>query len=209
MGKLGDRKERSMKRLLDLIITIFGLIVFLPVLLFTVILVYIKIGRPIFFTQDRPGLNGKIFKIYKFRSMTNECDENGNLLSDDKRLNAAGKFIRTTSLDETPALWNVLKGDMSLIGPRPLLVEYLLLYSTEQARRHELKPGISGWAQVNGRNTIGWEDKFKLDVWYVDNHNLLLDFKIMYLSMIKVVAQKDINQSSEKTMTKFTGNKND
>ena len=164
-------------------------------------------GRPILFTQDRPGKDGKIFKIYKFRTMTNETDENGELLPDEQRLKGIGKTIRKLSLDELPQLINVIRGDMSFIGPRPLLVEYLPLYNKEQARRHEVTPGITGWAQVNGRNAISWEDKFKYDVWYVDNCSFLVDMKIIWLTILKVLKQEGISSEQHATMEKFKGSR--
>lgn len=164
-------------------------------------------GSPILFRQKRPGYNEKIFGIYKFRTMSNEVDSNGELLSDEKRLRGLGKFIRSTSLDELPQVFNVLKGEMSFIGPRPLLIEYLPLYNDEQKRRHDVKPGITGWAQVNGRNAISWEQKFAYDTWYVDNQSFLLDIKILWLTFMKVVKRSDISSSSSQTMEKFKGNK--
>ncbi|MDE1462263.1 sugar transferase [Spartinivicinus sp. A2-2] len=182
-------------------------IIFLfPILLFIMLVVRIKLGSPIFFQQVRPGLNKASFKLIKFRSMLNKVDDEGYLLPDEKRLTDFGKWLRATSLDELPELWNVLKGDMSIVGPRPLLMEYLPLYSKEQARRHSVKPGITGWAQVNGRNAISWDDKFKLDVWYVDNNSLWLDIKIIFLTIKKVFSRADINQDGEATMSKFTNN---
>ena len=175
-----------MKRLFDLILSCAGLLIFAPVLLLLMLLVRFKLGSPVFFTQIRPGLNGKHFRMVKFRTMTDACDAAGNLLPDAERLTSFGKFLRATSLDEVPELINVLKGEMSLVGPRPLLMEYLPLYSPEQARRHEVRPGITGWAQVNGRNALSWEEKFKLDVWYVDNRSLWLDLKIIFLTIKKV-----------------------
>lgn len=172
----------------------------------TAILVHWKLGSPVLFKQQRPGLHGKPFYLYKFRTMTDERDENGELLPDHLRLTPFGQFLRKYSLDELPQLFNVLKGDISLVGPRPLLMEYLELYTPEQARRHEVKPGITGWAQVNGRNAISWEEKFKLDVWYVDNRTFWLDIKILFLTVIKVLKKEGINQSEYVTMEKFTGN---
>ena len=172
----------------------------------TAILVRWKLGSPILFKQQRPGLHGKPFYLYKFRTMTDERDENGELLPDHLRLTPFGQFLRKYSLDELPQLFNVLKGDISLVGPRPLLMEYLELYTPEQARRHEVKPGITGWAQVNGRNAISWEEKFKLDVWYVDNRTFWLDIKILFLTVIKVLKKEGINQSEYVTMEKFVGN---
>lgn len=193
------------KPILDRFFALILIICFLPIILTIAILIKNKLGSPILFSQDRPGKNGKIFKIYKFRTMSDERDENGELLSDEIRLKGFGKIIRKTSLDELPQLFNVLKGDMSFIGPRPLLAEYLSLYSKEQARRHEVMPGITGWAQINGRNAISWEEKFKLDVYYVDNVSFMLDLKIFFLTIYKVLRKKDINSSTSVTMEKFTG----
>jgi sugar transferase EpsL len=197
------------KRLLDLSITIPVLILSSPILLLLGILIRIKLGSPILFTQERPGLHGKSFLMYKFRTMTDARDAHGELLPDDDRFTRFGKFIRSTSLDELPGLFNVLKGDMSLVGPRPLLVRYLDRYSPEQARRHEVKPGITGWAQVNGRNAISWSKKFELDVWYVDNQNLLLDLKILLLTIKKVVIREGISQANHSTMSEFYGDGRD
>ena len=194
------------KRILDIILSILGLVILSPVLAVIYILVRIKIGTPVFFSQKRPGKNEKIFYMYKFKSMTNEKDEKGRLLPDDKRLTGFGTFLRKTSIDELPELFNVLKGDMSLVGPRPLLVEYLPLYSEEQKERHNMKPGITGWAQVNGRNAISWQEKFKLDVWYVRNWSLKLDFKIIGMTFKKVFNSEGISQSGHATVEKFTGN---
>lgn len=194
-----------MKRGFDIILTLVTLFVFGIPMIIVGILVRIKLGGPILFTQNRPGLNCQIFKMYKFRSMTNECDSGGNLLPDDQRLTKFGKLLRATSLDELPALWNVLKGDISLVGPRPLLVEYIPLYNADQARRHDVKPGITGWAQVNGRNAISWEKKFKYDVWYVENQSLWLDIKILAMTVKKVFAKQDISQDGEATMKAFVG----
>ena len=198
-----------MKRIFDLVVTFFGLLLLLPVITLTALILISNLGLPIFFKQSRPGLNRKIFNIYKFRTMTNECDKDGILLSDEARLTKFGKFLRSTSLDELPSLWNVLKSDMSLVGPRPLLLEYLPLYSTQQARRHEVKPGITGWAQVNGRNAITWGEKFDLDVWYVDNQSILLDVKILWLTVKKVIMRDGINQGGQSTMESFKGNDNE
>ena len=195
-----------MKRIFDLITTFFGLFLLLPVIIITTLILIRKLGSPIFFIQSRPGLNKKIFNIYKFRTMTRERDIDGALLPDEVRLTKFGKLLRSTSLDELPSLWNVLKGEMSLVGPRPLLVEYLPLYSSKQARRHEVKPGITGWAQVNGRNAISWDEKFDLDVWYVDNQSTLLDIKILYMTIIKVITRSGISQDRQATMEKFKGN---
>ena len=198
-----------MKRIFDLVVTFFGLLLLLPVITLTALILISNLGLPIFFKQSRPGLNRKIFNIYKFRTMTNECDKEGILLSDEARLTKFGKFLRSTSLDELPSLWNVLKSDMSLVGPRPLLLEYLPLYSTQQARRHEVKPGITGWAQVNGRNAITWGEKFDLDVWYVNNQSILLDIKILCLTVKKVIMRDGINQVGQSTMESFKGNDNE
>jgi len=194
-----------MKRLVDIFVSLFALVLFSPILLIVATLVRIKLGSPVFFTQDRPGLNGDIFSIYKFRTMKGISDKAGQPLPDNERLTSFGKLLRSTSLDELPALWNVLVGEMSLVGPRPLLLEYLPLYSKEQARRHNVRPGITGWAQVNGRNAISWEEKFKLDCWYVDNQSFWLDFKILLLTIKKVFVREGINAKGEVTMQKFTG----
>ena len=194
------------KRVFDLFLVLLSLPLILPILLLLAVLILTQFNFPILFKQSRPGLNGKIFNIYKFRTMTRECDKEGKLLSDELRLTKFGKLLRSTSLDELPSLWNVLKGEMSLVGPRPLLVEYLSLYSTKQARRHEVKPGITGWAQVNGRNAISWDEKFDLDVWYVDNQSTLLDIKILYMTIIKVITRSGITQDRQATMEKFKGN---
>jgi len=193
------------KRIFDITLTLIGALFLFPVFLLTALMVKIKLGAPLFFKQVRPGLNGNLFNMYKFRSMTNECDKDGNLLIDEVRLTKFGKFLRSTSLDELPGLWNVLKGDMSLVGPRPLLVEYLPLYSEKQSRRHEVRPGITGWAQVNGRNTISWNEKFDLDVWYVDNQSIWLDIKILWMTVKKVIKRDGISQSNHVTMDKFKG----
>ncbi|MGO2074866.1 MAG: sugar transferase [Pseudoalteromonas sp.] len=198
-----------MKRLFDFIVALSAVVVLSPIIVLVAILVRFKLGGPILFSQQRPGLNGKIFKMFKFRSMTDERDELGNLLPNEKRLTPFGQKLRSTSLDELPGLLNVLKGDMSLVGPRPLLVEYLPLYNREQARRHEMRPGITGWAQVNGRNAISWEDKFKLDVWYVDNQSFWLDVKILLLTVKKVFVRDGINSSDNVTMPKFKGTHNE
>ena len=193
------------KRIIDLVVTFFGLLTLLPLIALIALMVRSKLGSPVFFKQSRPGLNGKIFYMYKFRTMTNEYGKDGTLLSDKARLTEFGKFLRSTSLDELPGLWNVLKGDMSVVGPRPLLVEYLPLYSTQQARRHEVKPGITGWAQINGRNAISWDEKFDLDVWYVDNQSIWLDIKILWLTVKKVILRDGISQNNHVTMDKFRG----
>ena len=196
-----------MKRLFDIAAAACALLVLALPLLVVIWMVRRKLGSPVFFTQVRPGLHGKPFKMVKFRSMTSERGADGELLPDAVRLTPFGRFLRSTSLDELPELWNVLKGDMSLVGPRPLLVEYLPLYSPEQARRHEVRPGITGWAQVNGRNALDWEAKFKLDVWYVDHRSLWLDIKILWLTVKKVLVREGISAAGEATMGKFTGSK--
>ena len=194
------------KRFFDLFLVLLSLPLILPIYLLLMLLVLAKFNFPILFKQSRPGLKGKIFYVYKFRTMTNDCDKDGILLPDEHRLTKFGKFLRSTSLDELPSLWNVLKGDMSLVGPRPLLVEYLPMYSTKQARRHEVKPGITGWAQVNGRNAINWNEKFDLDIWYVDNQSIWLDIKILCMTIKKVITRSGINQDKQATMEKFKGN---
>ncbi len=195
-----------MKRIFDLVLTIPGLLLILPLLLIVALLVRLFYGSPIFFSQLRPGKNGKPFRMLKFRSMNNARDAAGNLLPDSERLIPFGRFLRSTSLDEFPALLNVLKGDMSLVGPRPLLVEYLPLYSAEQSRRHEVRPGMTGWAQVNGRNAISWDEKFRLDVWYVDHQTLWLDTRILAITMLNVLLRKGINHNATETMPFFKGN---
>ena len=200
---------KFLKPLGDKFLATLLIILFSPFILVTALLVYFKIGRPIFFQQKRPGLNKKIFTIYKFRTMSNEKDKKGELLPDEKRLGSVGKFIRKTSLDELPQLFNVLKGEMSFIGPRPLLVEYLELYNEEQKKRHDVTPGISGWAQVNGRNAITWEQKFEYDVWYVDNQSFLLDMKILWMTFLKVIKGSDTSSETSVTMEKFKGTNNE
>ena len=197
------------KSIFDKTLALFLIILFSPIYIVVSLLIFFKMGSPILFRQKRPGYKEKIFGIYKFRTMTNEKDEFGNLLPDDKRLVGIGKFIRSTSLDELPQLFNVLKGEMSFVGPRPLLKEYLPLYNEKQKRRHDVKPGITGWAQVNGRNAISWEQKFDYDVWYVDNQSFWLDIKILWLTFLKVVKRSDISSSTSSTMEKFTGSKNE
>ena len=194
-----------MKRFFDIVIAALALLLLGIPLLALIWLVRRKLGRPVFFRQTRPGRDGRPFEMAKFRTMTDARGPDGQLLPDAVRLNAFGRFLRGTSLDELPELWNVLKGDMSLVGPRPLLMEYLPLYSLEQARRHEVRPGITGWAQVNGRNALSWEEKFKLDVWYVDHHSLWLDIKILWLTVRKVLVREGISADGEATMSKFTG----
>jgi len=191
------------KRVFDIALALPATVVFAPILAFTALLVRFKFGRPVLFQQARPGLMGKPFRIYKFRTMTDDRDAQGNLLSDDKRLTRFGRFLRATSIDELPELVNVLKGDMSLVGPRPLLMQYLDRYSTEQARRHEVKPGVTGWAQVNGRNDISWEDKFKMDVWYVDHYSFRLDVKIIGMTALRVVRREGISQRGMATASEF------
>ncbi|MDW7549440.1 sugar transferase [Pseudoalteromonas peptidolytica] len=197
-----------MKHIFDFIVAFCALFALLPVVIVVALLIRIKLGSPILFTQERPGLNGKVFKMMKFRTMLDGKDNEGNLLPDELRMTRFGAFLRSTSLDELPGLLNVLKGDMSLVGPRPLLVQYLPLYNQEQARRHNVRPGITGWAQVNGRNAISWEEKFELDVWYVDNQSFLLDVKILFLTIKKVFVREGINESGHSTMSAFTGTKN-
>jgi len=195
------------KRLFDMIIAVTALALLSPVMFILGRKIAVNLGKPVLFKQKRPGLNGNIFEMIKFRSMKDANDGQGIPLPDNERLTPFGEKLRNSSLDELPGLWCVLKGDMSLVGPRPLLVEYLPLYSTEQARRHDVKPGITGWAQVNGRNAISWEEKFALDVWYVDNQSLWLDIKILFLTIKKVFTQSDISAEGEATMSKFTGSK--
>ena len=196
-----------MKRLFDFAFALLGLIALALPLLILIVLVQSKLGSPVFFHQVRPGLDGRPFKMIKFRTMTDERGPDGQLLPDAVRLTSFGRFLRSTSLDELPELWNVLKGDMSLVGPRPLLMEYLPLYTSEQARRHEVRPGVTGWAQVNGRNAISWEEKFELDVWYVNHQSVWLDIKILWLTVKKVLARDGISAAGEATMSKFTGRK--
>jgi lipopolysaccharide/colanic/teichoic acid biosynthesis glycosyltransferase len=201
---------RTLKSIFDRMFAVFALCSLFPLILAVSVLVYIKMGSPIVFAQRRPGKNSKIFKFYKFRTMTEETDQNGNLLPDAQRLTPFGQFLRQTSLDELPQLWNVLNGDMSLVGPRPLLVEYLGRYSPQQARRHEVKPGITGWAQVNGRRLLdgNWQRKLELDVWYVDNWSLWLDMKILLLTIWKVFKKEGITQAGQATGEEFRGNAN-
>jgi len=194
-----------MKRLFDLALSIPAFFLLSFLMLIIALLVRMKIGAPVLFRQVRPGLHGRPFVIYKFRTMTDARDEDGNLLPDEKRLTHTGRLLRGTSLDELPELLNVLKGDMSIVGPRPLLIQYLDRYTTEQARRHEVKPGITGWAQVNGRNAISWEEKFKLDVWYVDNQSLSLDFRILLMTVKNVLRRDGISQAGHATAQEFLG----
>lgn len=195
------------KRLFDIVVALIALILFSPLYLFVAYKVKQNLGSPVLFKQTRPGLHGKPFEMIKFRTMKDGADENGNILPDAERLTPFGKMLRATSLDELPELWNVLKGDMSLVGPRPLLMEYLPLYNERQAKRHEVKPGITGYAQVNGRNAISWEQKFELDAWYVEHQSLWLDLKIIAKTIQKVIAKDDINAADDATMPKFEGNK--
>lgn len=194
-----------LKRVLDIVAALVGLLLLGPVLLVVALLVRCKLGSPVFFRQVRPGLYGQPFEMIKFRTMRDAVDKHGNPLPDDQRMTRLGHILRATSLDELPELWNVLKGDMSLVGPRPLLMEYLPLYSQEQYRRHEVRPGVTGWAQVNGRNALGWEDKFTLDVWYVDNRSLWLDLKILLLTVKKVLVRDGISADGQATMERFEG----
>jgi sugar transferase EpsL len=196
-----------MKRLMDILGALAGLLLLAPVIVLLSLLVRIKLGSPVLFRQIRPGRGGEAFQMAKFRTMTDTRDANGELLPDADRLTGFGQFLRSSSLDELPELWNVLKGDMSLVGPRPLLMEYLPLYTERQARRHEVRPGITGWAQVNGRNALSWEEKFELDVWYMENRTLWLDIKILFLTVWKVVKRDDISQDGEATMSRFEGRK--
>ena len=196
-----------MKRSVDLLLSFVALVILSPLLIVLAGLVRTKLGSPVLFEQLRPGQLGQPFQLLKFKTMTDERDGDGNLLPDSERLSIFGEFLRSTSLDELPELWNVLKGDMSLVGPRPLLMEYLDLYSPEQARRHEVRPGVTGWAQVNGRNDLSWEEKFALDVWYVDNQSVILDLKILLVTVVKVLKRDGISQEGQATMHKFTGTK--
>lgn len=203
--KKGGLYRRYFKRPMDFILSLIAIIVLSPVFLVVAVLVRVKLGSPVIFKQERPGLNEKIFTLYKFRSMTDERDENGELLPDSVRLTKFGKFLRSTSLDELPELVNILKGDMSIVGPRPLLVEYLPLYDEHQRRRQEVRPGLSGLAQVSGRNTISWEEKFNLDVEYVDNISFILDWKIIFLTIKKVIFREGISSNTSVTMEPFRG----
>ena len=196
-----------LKRLIDIVIATIALILLSPLYAYVAYKVKKNLGSPVLFRQVRPGLHGKPFEMVKFRTMTDERNEQGNLLPNELRLPKFGKMLRATSLDEMPELWNVIKGDMSIVGPRPLLMDYLPLYNTEQAKRHNVRPGMTGYAQVNGRNAISWEKKFELDTWYVENQSLWLDFKIMFQTVKKVLIKEGVNQSEEITMTRFTGNR--
>lgn len=197
------------KRFFDFILSLIAIIMLSPVYLIVIVLVRIKLGSPVFFTQKRPGKDEKIFKMYKFRTMTNEVDENGNLLPDDKRLTKFGKLLRSTSLDELPELFNILKGDMSIVGPRPLLVRYLPLYNEYQNHRHDARPGFTGWAQCNGRNSISWEEKFDLDVYYVNHITFLLDVKIIFKTVKTVLCREGISSEASATMEEFRGSQNE
>ncbi|HEX4547899.1 sugar transferase [Pseudomonas sp.] len=195
------------KRFIDISASLCALVILAPVMAIVAWNIRKKLGSPVLFRQVRPGLDGKPFEMVKFRTMRDALDANGVPLADSERMTPFGSFLRATSLDELPELWNVLKGDMSLVGPRPLLMEYLPLYSPEQARRHEVRPGVTGWAQINGRNALSWEEKFKLDTWYVDNRSFLLDVKILFMTVKKVVIKEGISAAGDVTMSKFTGNK--
>lgn len=201
------RSLKIWKRLFDFLISLVLLLVLSPLILILGVIIWINMGWPVIFAQARPGLHGKIFRLYKFRSMRNACDRDGNSLPDDQRLTRLGKFMRSTSLDELPEFFNVIKGEMSLVGPRPLLIAYLDRYTPEQARRHDVLPGITGWAQVNGRNAISWEEKFKLDVWYVDHQSFLLDVKILLMTAGKVFKRESINAPGSATAPEFMGSK--
>lgn len=202
---LGGRFVLIIKRLMDVVASALGLLLLSPVILVVAILVHRKLGSPVLFRQTRPGLNGKPFEMVKFRTMLDAHDENGNPLPDSERMRPFGRFLRSSSLDELPELWNVLKGDMSLVGPRPLAMAYLPLYTVEQARRHEVKPGVTGWAQINGRNSITWKKKFEMDVWYVDNQSLMLDIKILLLTVKKVLARSDVQEGGQDQVESFNG----
>ena len=195
-----------LKRFFDLLVSVTLMVFFMPLMLLISIFSYIIMGPPVLFRQLRPGLKGKLFTLYKFRSMLDIKDCLNELLEDQSRLTKFGKFLRKTSLDELPQLWNVVKGDMSLVGPRPLLVEYLSLYTAEQNRRHEVRPGITGWAQVNGRNCLNWEDRLRADVWYVNNYSFMLDLRILALTFLKVLKREGVSEEGQATMSKFTGN---
>ncbi|MCD8790538.1 sugar transferase [Staphylococcus hominis] len=195
-----------LKRLFDIAVSATGLIISAPITLTAAAVIAKKLGKPVLFRQVRPGQDGKPFEIYKFRTMSDKRDENGELLPDDQRMTSVGTFIRKSSIDELPQLINVLKGDISLVGPRPLLMEYLPLYNDEQKKRHNVKPGITGWAQVNGRNAISWDEKFKLDVWYAENQSFKLDMYIIYKTIINILQRKDINAPNHVTAEKFKGN---
>ena len=198
---------RTVKRIFDIGLIVISLPIIIPVMLVLMLLVRLNLGTPVFFRQVRPGLAGRPFTMIKFRTMTDARDADGSLLPDAERLTPFGRFLRASSLDELPELWNVLKGEMSLVGPRPLLMEYLPLYSSEQARRHDVRPGVTGWAQVNGRNALSWDEKFALDVWYVENATWLIDLKVLAMTAQKVVTRHGISAAGDATMPKFTGTK--
>ena len=198
-----------MKRVFDIVLVLLSMPILIPTYILVALMVRFKLGSPVLFKQPRPGLNKQVFNMIKFRSMTMENDSSDVLLPDNNRLSPFGEFLRSTSLDELPSFWTVLKGEMSVVGPRPLLVEYLPLYSTKQARRHEVKPGITGWAQVNGRNAISWDEKFDLDVWYADNQSTLLDIKILYMTIKKVIARDGISAKNNATIPPFKGDHNE
>ncbi|MGN8914147.1 sugar transferase [Anaerofustis butyriciformans] len=199
--------DKYIKRIIDFLLSLIGIIILSPVLLIVSIMVRTKLGSPILFKQERPGLNGKIFKMYKFRTMTNETDENGELLPDEVRLAKFGKFLRSSSLDELPEMFNILKGDMSIVGPRPLLVKYLPLYSERQSHRHDVRPGLTGYAQVNGRNAISWEEKFELDIFYVNNSSFMVDLMIFFKTIKKVFDREGISSGTCVTMEEFKGSR--
>ncbi len=197
----------NLKRFFDIFVSLIGLIIFSPVFIILIIVVYVNLGKPVFFSQLRPGKNCKPFTIYKFRTMSNQLDNQGRILADNARLNTIGSYLRSTSLDEMPELLNVLKGDMSLVGPRPLLMDYIPLFNEFQNKRHSVKPGITGWAQINGRNAITWDKKFELDNWYVQNQSFLLDLKILMLTVIRVFKREGIVHNNDRPMPRFNGNK--
>lgn len=208
MNKANSTRPRRLgKRIFDLCAVIPALVALLPLFLGLAVLIRFRLGQPVLFRQKRPGLDGRPFVMMKFRTMTDERDSAGDFLPDAKRLTPLGKFLRNASLDELPELWNVLKGEMGLVGPRPLLMQYLERYSPEQARRHEVKPGLTGWAQVNGRNAISWEEKFRLDVWYVDNQSFLLDLKILFMTISRIIRKEGIQAASHASMPEFMGSK--
>jgi sugar transferase EpsL len=196
------------KRAFDIVVSAVAILWLAPILLIVALLVRLKLGSPVFFRQERPGIYGKGFMLYKFRSMTDQCDASGNLLPDGQRLTRFGKLLRSTSVDELPELFNVLKGDMSIVGPRPLIMSYLSRYTPEQARRHEMIPGITGWAQINGRNAISWETRFELDVWYIDNYSWRLDLRILALTCWKVIKREGISEAGHQTKSEFMGTRN-
>jgi sugar transferase EpsL len=201
--------QLAAKRALDIVVSLIGLILLSPLLLLIAIAIYVKMGRPVLFRHKRPGLNGLSFVLYKFRTMIERNDDAGNLAPDEERVIPFGQFLRETSLDELPELWNVLRGDMSLVGPRPLLPQYLNRYNSEQRKRHNVKPGITGWAQVNGRNALSWEDRFDLDLWYINHWNFLLDLKILVRTLVTIVKREGISQQGHVSMPEFLGTKHD